>query len=132
MANRDFFSQNIHDRVISYAVSKLDQVNYDIYTNPGSQKNAGVNKNYPDIIITKKGSNTVEFIIEIETVDSINRYESQQWEKYAKEINASFFILVPYDQKNKAIQLCKELGISVRFGTYTLNSFNTITSVVYE
>lgn len=122
----------LHDRVIQAAASRLDSGNYDIYTNPGSQKNNAIGDNYPDIILTKKGDLTVQFIIEVETSDSINVTEAQQWKKYATEIKASFYILVPFHAKQQAVTLCKLIGISARFGTYTLDHYGYVDNVHYE
>lgn len=133
MAYRDYNSQSLHDRVISFAVGRLDQINHDVYSNPGSYKNAGVGDKYPDIIITGKGSNTIKFIIEVETADSINLTEAtNQWKKYANEINASFYLLVPSAYRQAAINLCKQVGISARFGTFEADYFGNVTSVNYE
>lgn len=133
MANRNTYSQNLHDRVIQTAVSRLDRVNYDVYSNPGSIMNISVGDNYPDIIITRKGDRTIQFIIEVETSESVNITEaSTQWKKYAKDIRTSFYLLVPFAQKNLAITLCKQIGIAVRFGTYTVDPFGNITNINYE
>jgi hypothetical protein len=132
MAIRNHYNQSLHDRVIQAAVNRLDKVNYDVYSNPGSQKNTSVGDNYPDIIITKKGDRTVQFIIEVETSESVNINEAHsQWKKYASEIRTSFYILVPLAQKNWAITLCKQIGISVRFGTYTVDPLGNITNIKY-
>ncbi len=111
MANRLPNNQSVHDRVIEAAASRLDSVNYDIYKNPGQQKNAHVGNNYPDIILTKKGERSLQFIIEVETEDSVNLIEAtNQWKRYSTRIKASFYILVPVKSKNLAISLqCKFL-----------------------
>ncbi len=133
MANRLPNNESLHDRVIQAAVSWLDSVNYDIYTNPGRIQRNGIGENYPDIILTKKGQRTVEFIIEVETTDSVNISEAtNQWKKYANEIKASFYILVPLDKKNLAINLCKQIGISARFGTYQTDFLGNVTNINYE
>ena len=132
MANRLPQNAALHDRVIHAAKSRLDSGNYDIYTNPGTQKNNGIGDNYPDIILTKKGDLTVQFIIEVETSDSINATEAQQWKKYATEIKASFYILVPIRAKHQAVTLCKLIGISARFGTYTLDALGNVSHVHYD
>lgn len=133
MAIRNFHSQSLHDRVIQTAVSQLDKINHDIYANPGSQKNTVVNGNYPDIIITNKGDRTVQFIIEVETSESVNIAEAtNQWRKYATEIRTSFYILVPFAQKNMAVSLCKQIGIAARFGTYNVDALGNITNIKYE
>lgn len=128
MTIRDNSNTLLHDRVISEAVKILDQEKYDIYTNPGQEKNAGINDNYPDIIMTEKGTTTVKFILEVETSDSITQYEAEnQWKKYATEINSTFYLLVPVNAENKANELCKKLGVNVRFAQYTVDSNNNIT-----
>lgn len=133
MANRLPNNQSVHDRVIEAAASRLDSVNYDIYKNPGQQKNAHVGNNYPDIILTKKGERSLQFIIEVETEDSVNLIEAtNQWKRYSTRIKASFYILVPVKSKNLAISLCKQIGISARFGTYQVDSFGKITNISYE
>ncbi len=133
MANRLPNLQSLHDRVIQAASSRLDGTNYDIYTNPESQKNAGIGDNYPDIILTKKGERTLEFIIEVETSDSVNISEAtNQWKKYSTGIKASFYILVPLNSKNAAINLCKQIGISARFGTYQVDTYGNVINIIYE
>lgn len=133
MAYRNSSTQNLHDRVIQVALGRLDKTNHDVYINPGSQKNVWIGNNYPDIVMVKKGTTTVDFIIEVETSDSINLVEAtNQWKKYATEIRASFYLLVPFNQKNHAINLCKQVGISARFGTYQTDAFGSVISISYE
>lgn len=133
MAKRQPNIQSLHDRIIETAERLLDKTNYDIYTNPGNQKNARIGVNYPDIILTKKGEDTLEFIIEVETVDSVNIREAEnQWKKYSTEIKASFYILVPLKSKYTAIKLCKQIGISARFGTYEVDIFGNVSNITYE
>lgn len=118
MANRE--NQDFHDFVITEAVKALNQNDYDIYINPNQQKNAGINDNYPDIVMTEKGGKTVKFIIEVETDDSINLNEAEtQWKKYANEIKATFYLLVPESSAFKAKELCHKVGVNVRFATYS-------------
>jgi len=133
MATRNYNSQSLHDKVIQTAANQLNRMNHDVFTNPGSQHNVWIGNNYPDIVMTKKGSNTAEFIIEVETADSINITEAtNQWEKYATEIKASFYLLVPLSHKNAAVNLCKQVGISARFGTYQTDSLGNVINISYE
>jgi hypothetical protein len=133
MANRLPNDESLHDRIINAAVSRLDKLNHDIYTNPGKIQNTAIGENYPDIILTKKGQRTVDFIIEVETADSVNISEAtSQWKKYATEIKASFYILVPFNKKNLAINLCKQIGISARFGTYQTDILGNVININYE
>ena len=83
--------------------------------------------------MTKKGTLTIDFIIEVETADSVNITEAtNQWKKFAKEIKASFYILVPSTHKQIAINLCKQIGISARFGTYEMDILGNIININYE
>lgn len=133
MAIRQIQLQSIHDKVINIAKNYLNQTDYDIYQNPGSTKNAGVGENYPDIILTKKGTTTIEFFIEVETADSINIKEAtNQWLKYANEINATFYILVPVTSRTITLNLCKEIGINARIGLYHQDAFGNITNIIFE
>jgi hypothetical protein len=128
MAQRDSNNASLHDRVIEEVIHVLNPKDYDIYTNPGSQKNAGINDNYPDVIMTEKGNKTVKFIIEVETIDSINLNEAEtQWKKFATEINCTFYLLVPDSSLNRANDLCKQVGVNVRFAQYSLNNNGVIT-----
>ena len=78
MGQRNLLNQNLHDNVIQVAYNNLDKINHDVYTNPNQQKNTHISNNYPDIIITDKGSKTAKFVIEVETADSINYNETHQ------------------------------------------------------
>lgn len=117
----------IHDNVIAEVKNVLNQKEFDIYTNPGSEKNAGIGENYPDVIMTEKGTNKVKFILEIETNNTVTWDEANsQWKKYSDEINATFYLVVPQNLLNKATTLCQQIGINVRFATYTVNSSNIV------
>lgn len=123
MAQRSEQTQSLHDRVITEITPMLNSQNYDIYTNPGESKNAGIVENYPDIIMTEKGTKTVKFILEVETHDSINLTEAEsQWKKYATDIKATFYLVVPEQEINRANELCKKVGVNVRFSTYSLEN----------
>lgn len=120
-------NQGLHDRVISELPSVLNQIDYDIYTNPGQEKNVGIGDNYPDIIMTVKDQLNVKFILEVETEESVTQDEAiNQWKRYAEEINATFYIVVPNNSLIKAQELCKRNDINARFATFTLTN-DTIT-----
>lgn len=132
MANRFPLNQSEHDNVIQAAYNGLDKTNHDIYINPGQIKNTSVAGYYPDIIITNKGETTVKFIIEVETADSINKNEVNQWQNYSTKISGTFYLLVPYEYRNIAETLCRQNGIKARFGTYQKDSFNNIINIKYQ
>ena len=125
MAQRKIENKLLHDRVVEEIRNSLNQTDYDIYINPGSEKNASVAGNYPDVIMTRRGESSVEFILEVETADSVTKSEAEnQWKKYATEINATFYLVVPKASLNRAIQLCQQVGVNVRFATYVVNQFD--------
>jgi hypothetical protein len=133
MSTRNFINQSLHDNVIKRAAEQLDKTNHDVLTNPNNEKNVWIGNNYPDIVLVKKGTTTVDFIIEVETADSVNIVEAtNQWKKYATEIKASFYLLVPISHKGMAIGLCKQVGISARFGTYQVDFNGNIININYE
>lgn len=114
--------QEIHDRVVREIVNHLNKESFDIYINPGQEKNAGIGDNYPDVVMTEKGGNTVKFILEVETAESVTKEEAiNQWKKYTSEINATFYLVVPSTLLNKAKELCQRENINSRYATYSLN-----------
>ncbi len=119
--------EELHDRVVKAIRNNLNQRDYDVYINPGQEKNAGINGNYPDVIMTEKGKTTVKFILEVEVEASVSQEEAErQWKKYATEINATFYLVVPRNSLNKAKELCQSNNIKARFATFTDNG-NAIT-----
>lgn len=126
------FNQPIHDRVIQVAASNLTRTNnYRVYTNPGSQHNTRIGNQYPDIILTPPNTNNVQFIIEVETIDSVNANEAiSQWKIYAN-LGGTFYLLVPQESRILAGNICKQYGIHAKFATWAINSLNQIT-INYE
>lgn len=126
MAPRSFENQATHDQIVEKVKEGLDQVNHDIFINPGQQKNMGVttiNETlYPDIIVTNKGDNHVKIIIEVETEDTVTDLDSKQWKEYADLINAPFWLLVPVTKKETAKQILNRNSISANVGTYSVIS----------
>jgi hypothetical protein len=121
MAIRNYISQNEHDSVIQSAYNNLDKLNHRVYTNPNQQKNTSINGHYPDLIITLANDNTVKFVIEVETTDSVNNAEVHQWRTYS-QLGGIFYLLVPFTSKALAELLCRQNGIKARFGTYRIQN----------
>ncbi len=109
--------QTSHDWVVNIAGGRLDAAKYTVYMNPGSQKNTAVGGEYPDIIVTPRGLNTIQFIIEVETEASVNDSEATQWKLYS-ELGATFYILVPYSSLKAARSICARKAIRAKFGYY--------------
>lgn len=128
MANRTIETTGVHDKVVREIKKFLNQRDFDIYLNPGQEKNAGIGNNYPDVVMATKGTRQVKFILEIETTDSVTKEEAEgQWKKYADEINATFYIVVPESSAFKAKQLCQQAGVNARFATYDISLTGNIT-----
>ena len=130
MAQRTIESSNLHDRVVQEIKHSLNQRDYDIYINPGQEKNAGINGNYPDVIMTAKGENTVKFFLEVETTDSITKEEAEnQWKKYANEIKATFYLVVPESAALKAKELCQQADVNARFILYAVDNTGNLSFI---
>ena len=115
------YTQNEHDSVLQAAYNNLDKINHRVYINPNQQKNTNIDGQYPDIIITPANDNTVKFVIEVETSDSVNTSEVQQWKTYS-QLGGTFYLLVPIASKALAELLCRQNGIKARFGTYRVQN----------
>lgn len=127
MAQRTEESIGLHDRVVREIKRVLNQRDFDVYINPGQEKNAGIAGNYPDVIMTQKSTPNVKFILEVETMDSITKEEAEgQWRRYANEIRATFYIVVPESSVHKARELCQQAGVNARFATFTLSDAGMI------
>lgn len=132
MAYRTYQRQYIHDRVIQVAAENLRRTNnYRVYTNPGTEHNTSIGNLYPDLILTPPNSNNVQFIIEVETVDSVNANEAlSQWKAYSN-LGGTYYLLVPQESRILAENICRQYGIQVKFGTWTINYLNQLT-ITYE
>lgn len=132
MANRNSNDQNIHDRVIQVAADNLkNSGRFQVYVNPGSQKNTRIGNLYPDIILTPATTNNVQFIIEVETSNSVNANEAlSQWQAYSN-LGGAFYLLIPKESRTLAENICRQYNIRARFGTWTINIHNELT-INYE
>lgn len=127
MAYRNYQTQNIHDQVIQVAANNLGRTgNYRVYTNPGTQHNTRIGELYPDIILTPPTSNNVQFVIEVETADSVTANEAlAQWRAYSA-IGGTFYLLVPQTSRILAGNICRQYGIQAKFATWTINYKNQL------
>ena len=129
MAYRSPYLQTIHDRVIEVASSNLQA--WTVYTNPGQQKNAYIGTAYPDIILANKNTNYIEYVIEVETAETVIAHEAaNQWKAYS-QLPGTFYLLVPRETRQNAGFLCIQYGIQAKFATYWIDSNNNI-QIQYE
>ena len=132
MAIRNALNQGSHDEVIQIASDNLRRTgNYTVYVNPGNAHNTRIGELYPDIILTPQSSNTVQFIIEVETSDSITASEAiNQWKAYST-LGGTFYLLVPRTSRALAESICRQYGIQVKFATSWVDSANHL-NINYE
>lgn len=132
MAVRQQPIQGLHDRVIDFIKSHLSVEKYEIYTNPGSEQNWSIKGEFPDILLTSKESKQIQFVIEIETADSITPEEARnQWKAYSG-LPGVFHILVPRDSMPIARQIIAGQGIQTKLGYYVVGHNGEITNVQYN
>lgn len=111
--------QDIHDRVVKALGTlwrnSLDDATYQIHTNPGQQKNQSANSdNYPDIVVTRRGTGTVACIDEVETSESVTESEAKdQWVRYGK-LGISFDLTVERGSEGAADRLIQKHKVKVR------------------
>lgn len=131
ISTRTTQNQSLHDRVISYIASTLDRVKYDIYTNPGQEQNWHIRGQFPDVLLTPKGSKSVQFVLEVETSDTITAEEARtQWKEYAN-LPGTFYLIVPRESLALAKIICAAQGIPAKFGYFTTNPMGAVISVNY-
>ena len=110
--------QTEHDLAIEAAVEQFaNSTKYVILSNPGTEKNVAVGHQYPDIIVTEKGSAKVRLLIEVETTDTVGEQELDHW-RALSGLGPPLYLLVPYTVTADAERLCREAGIKCHHGYY--------------
>jgi hypothetical protein len=119
MSYRTGSGQTIHDRVIAGVAAVQNR--YDALTNPGHEHNwsiqIGQETVFPDVILCERGTRSVAHLIEVETADSVNEDESDQWATYARG-PGQFWLLVPSTSLVLAQQICRRRSIDAHFGRW--------------
>ncbi len=119
MANRTPENASLHDNVVmGISRKRFDDIKYDVYTNPNGEKNAYVGPEsdplYPDIVVLEKGygqRNAIS-IGEVETADSINEEEANQWSEYAAT-KIPFYLYVPAGHAEETRNLLNTNSIEI-------------------
>ncbi len=118
MEERELSEQIHHDLAIKAVAQQLGAGRtYTIHINPGTERNVKVGGEYPDIVVTERGSGTVKYVMEVETISSVGPSEVEQWRRFAA-IGVRFYLLVPYRMQRIARQLCQSSKVDCRFGYY--------------
>ncbi len=118
MAARTEEEQTEHDLVIEATVEQFaNSAKYVILPNPGTEKNVAVGHQYPDIVVTEKGSAKVRLVIEVETTDTVGDQELTHW-RALSGLGPPLYLLVPYTATLDAERLCAEGGVKCHHGYY--------------
>lgn len=80
---------------------------------------------YPDVIMTKKDTQEIDFIVEIVSESHASKETLYKKWKPLSETNTTFYLLVPKNKYKLIESWCLEEKMKVRFGTYDLKS-NTV------
>ena len=116
-----------HDHIVRAVASHLDSHNYDVFLNVEGEKRVHVNGNYPDVLMAKKGTSRVQFILEVATDRDLTVSNAEdKWKKYVSEISATPCIVVPKSAESKARHLCLQVGVNTRLATYDVDSSGNI------
>lgn len=85
-----------------------------------AERKFAVDDLYPDIILTKKDSKTIEFMIEIVVNEHISRTALlQKWLPLSKK-GPTYYLLVPKLKLKQVEKLCDDQKMQVRYGTYEI------------
>ena len=113
MAVRPFTKQSEHDDAVSAAKQIYEDKGKHVWINLGSQKRKAWNGRYIDVIAAVSLDATSAWVIEVETVDSVSDSEARsQWQDYANVYQERWYLAVPRESKEKALQLIHKHGIS--------------------
>jgi hypothetical protein len=112
-----------HDRIIRHLQAKLKR-KYDVTTNVGDEKNAGVRSGaltlYPDLLLTT-GRKTVG-VVEVETTESVNHLEAMaQWAHFGRS-RLAFYLYVPAN----AVEIARRLAAEIQVPVTEIWSFHAI------
>jgi len=114
--------QFLHDWVIKKIDEKYNRLYSEVNINPGDEKNYDLQGEYPDAILVNHGQ--VVGVIEVETRNTINAENIEQWKKYS-ELGTKLTLVVPKEDQNKARDLIWKNGlvakVDIKFFELQLN-----------
>jgi hypothetical protein len=111
----------IYSKVLERLFEGLKTDKHDKFKNDRlSERKFAVDNLYPDIILTKKGSDTIDFMIEIVVNEHLNKdVLLKKWLPLSKK-GPTYYILVPKNKLNQVQKWCEEQKMPVRYGTYEI------------
>jgi hypothetical protein len=110
--------EKIYEEVFNKLFSSLKTDYNDKFFNTELKKEYAIGNYYPDIILTKKGTSEVNFIIEITAPKQANLDYIMTVVKPISELGGTFYLLVPKSEKNHIEKICRENQIHPRYGVY--------------
>ena len=120
MAKRmDPNEQSYHDRVVADLMHeyKYYPSGSRVIINPSSEHNKDINGYYPDVVCFDPSTNMTYVICEVETENSVNEQETQQWFKFA-QLHTTFYLFVPDTCYSNALGLIKNHNIKAIVNPY--------------
>lgn len=117
--------KEIYSKVLERLFVGLNTNKHDKYKNDRlSERMYAVDNLYPDIILTKKGTKTIDFIIEI----VVNRFITKdsllkKWLPLSKK-GPTYYMVVPKNKLNQVRNWCDAQKMQVRYGTYEIKNGN--------
>jgi hypothetical protein len=107
-----------HDRVVNH-IAQSFQGTYTVLSNIGTPKHY-ISSIFPDLIMQDKADNKTRFIIEVKENGGVALC-IQAW-KSQPSIPATLYIVVPKDLLSEAKKVAQIVGLSARFGSYTVTN----------
>ncbi len=115
--------KELYSKILSRLYEGLKTENHSKFKNDRlSERKFAVNNLYPDIILTKKDSMDIQFIIEIVIKSHLNKESLIKKWKPLSEAGVIFYLLVPKASRSLVENWCIEEKIKFRIGTYELIS----------
>lgn len=113
--------KDIYEKVLKRLFEGLKTERHDKFKNDRlNERKFAVDDLYPDIILTKKDSNTIEFMIEIVVKEHINQTALlKKWLPLSKK-GPTYYLLVPKQNLKQVQKMCDDRKMQVRFGTYEI------------
>lgn len=143
MAIRATLDRSEHDRIVRVSAATYGEwisKGYKVSINPGGEKNQFVgpefNPRYPDVVVWMPDSfgstkGRAAIIEEIETVDSVNDSEAEQWKDYGS-LGIKFLLVVPNGYCEEALRLISKYGANVSEVWYYYYEYGNTKFVKYR
>ena len=109
----------IHNSVIQSLKNKLETDGKYVVINPGTEENQGghIKRDgkyfYPDVIVRPIKGSKISEIYEIETEDTVDETEAEQW-KIFNEGSSDFYLVLPENSVNKTMAIINSKGFEIK------------------